>query len=216
MNYYEKLNTDLESNRIRSNWRKMRMSHFEKRVEHLKSMKKSEMSESVAAPGLDENINTDEQNKNIPTSPSVSVSEVEGLSSQDENSNFPESEISNEATTDVSNRGDIEDKEDSSVAKSANSDIPSSDTEKIMTSKDPLITVDTQNVPLPQESLPLNYIYKKNNERSNLQDFLRDEAMKNIRSIMNDRQIATVDARLNNILESDKITEKLIGSINTR
>lgn len=216
MNYYEKLNTDLESNRIRSNWRKMRMSHFEKRVEHLKSMKKSEMSESVAAPGLDENINTDEQNKNIPTSPSMSVSEVEGLSSQDENSNFPESEISNEATTDVSNRGDIEDKEDSSVAKSANSDIPSSDTEKIMTSKDPLITVDTQNVPLPQESLPLNYIYKKNNERSNLQDFLRDEAMKNIRSIMNDRQIATVDARLNNILESDKITEKLIGSINTR
>ncbi|EFN74872.1 Gamma-tubulin complex component 6 [Camponotus floridanus] len=224
INYYEKLNTDLESNRIRSNWRKMRMSHFEKRVEYLKSMKKSdnEMLESVATPSLDENINnTDEQNKNIPTSPSVSTSEVEGLSSQDENSNFPESEILNEATIDVSNRNDIEDKEDSSVAKSANSDLPSSDTdkdiesnEKIMTSKDPLITVDTQNVPLPQESLPLNYIYKKNNERSNLQDFLRDEAMKNIRTIMNDRQMATIDTRLNNILESDKITEKLIGSIN--
>jgi len=186
-------------------------------------MKKSdnEMSESVATPSLDEN--TDEQNKNIPTSPStnVSTSEMEGLSSQDENSNFPESEILNEATIDVSNQNDTEDKEDSSVAKSANSDIPSSDTdkdivsdEKIMTSKDPLITVDTQNVHLPQESLPLNYIYKKNNERSNLQDFLRDEAMKNIRTIMNDKQMAIVDTRLNNILESDEITEKLIGSIN--
>lgn len=221
INYYEKLNTDLESNRIRSNWRKMRMSHFERRVEHLKSIKKSdsEVSESVTTPILDEKINTDEQNKNISTSPSmnVSTSEIEGVSSQDENSNFPENEILNEATINVSNRNDT--KEDLSVAKSVNSDIPSTDKdivsdEKITASKDFLTTMDTQNIHLRQESLPLNYIYKRNNERSNLQDFLRDEAMKNIRTIMNDKQIATVDTRLNNILESDEITEKLVGTIN--
>lgn len=224
INYYDKLTTDVESKRIRSNWRKLRMSHFERRVEHLKSVKKfdREMPESVATPSSDENIiNTDERNKNIPVSPSVSVStsEVEVASSQDENSNFPENEVLSVATTDVSNRNDTT--ENLSVAKSVNSDISSSDTdkdvvsdEKITTSKDSLTTVDAQNVHLSQESLPLNYIYKKNNERSNLQDFLRDEAMKNIRTIINDKQMTAVDTRLNNILENDEITEKLVGTIN--
>lgn len=194
------------------------MSHFERRVEHLKSITNfdNEMSESVATLSLDENINTHEQNKNIPVLPSMNVSEIEGISNQDENSNFPENEILNEVTIDVSNRNDT--KRDSSIDKSVNSDISSSNTdivlnEKITSSKDSLTTVNTQNVHLPQKSLPLNYIYKKNNERSNLQDFLRDEAMKNIRT-MNDKQMAAVDTRLNNILESDEITEKLVGTIN--
>ncbi|XP_072760196.1 uncharacterized protein Grip163 [Anoplolepis gracilipes] len=224
INYYDKLTTDVESNRVRSNWRRMRMSHFEKRVKHLKSIKKSdnEMLESVVTPSLDENIiNIDEQNKNIPISPStdVSTSEMEVVSSQDENSNFSENEVLNVGTIDVSNRNDTT--EDLSIAKSVSSDISSSNTDKEIlsdekiTSKDSLTTVDTQNVRLPQESLPLNYIYKKNNERSNLQDFLRDEAMKNIRTIINnDKQMATVDTRLDNILESDEITKKLVGAIN--
>ncbi|CAL1683093.1 unnamed protein product [Lasius platythorax] len=224
INYYDKLTVDVESNRIRSNWRKMRMSHFERRVEHLKSTKKfdREISASVATPSSDENIiNTNERNENIPISPStdVSTSEVEVVSSQDENSNFSENEILNVAMIEISNRNDT--KEDLSAAKSVSSDISSSNTDKdivsdveeITTSKDSLITVDTQNVHLPQESLPLNYIYKKNNERSNLQDFLRDEAMKNIRTIINDKQMAAVDTRLN-ILENDEITEKLVGTIN--
>lgn len=199
----------------------MRMSHFERRVEHLKSIEKfdSEMSKSIATPSLDENINTYEQNKNLSTSPSMNVSEIKGISSQDENSNFPENKILNEVTIDVSNRNDT--KKDSSVAKSVNSNISSSNTdkdivsdEKITSSKNSLTTVNTQNIHLPQKSLPLNYIYKKNNERSNLQDFLRDEAMKNICTIMNDKQMTAVDTRLNNILERDELTEKLVCTIN--
>ncbi|XP_070163267.1 gamma-tubulin complex component 6 isoform X2 [Polyergus mexicanus] len=221
-NYYDKLTTDLESNRIRSNWRKVRMSHFERRVEYLKSTRKfdREIPESIATLSSDEKIiNIDEQNKNIPipSSMGVSTSEVEVVSSQDENSNFPENKILNIATIDVFNQDDT--KENLSVASIVSSDISSSNTNKNIvsdekiTSKDSLTTVDTQNKHLPQESLPLN-IYKRNNEKSSLQDFLRDEAIKNICTIMNDKQMAAVDTRLNNILENDVITEKLVGTIN--
>ncbi|XP_029672354.1 gamma-tubulin complex component 6 [Formica exsecta] len=219
-NYYDKLTTDLESNRIRSNWRKVRMSHFERRVEHLKSTRKldREIPESIATLNSDEKIiNTDEQNKNIPipSSMGVSTSEVEVVSNQDENSNFSENKILDIATIDVSNQDDI--KENLSVASIVSSDISSSNTNKDIvsdekiTSKDSLTTVDIQNKHLPQESL---HIYKRNNEKSSLQDFLRDEAMKNIRTIINDKQMAAVDTRLNNILENDDITEKLVGTIN--
>ncbi|KAL6442001.1 hypothetical protein ACFW04_002385 [Cataglyphis niger] len=165
-NYYDKLTIDLETDRLRSNWRKVRMSHFERRVEHLKSTKKldKEMLESVATLSLDENIiNTDEQNKNIsiPSSMDVSTSEVEVVSSQDENSNFSENEILNTATIDVSNQNDT--KENLSIANIASSDISSSKTNKNI--------VLNENEHLPQESLPLN-IYKKNNERSSLQENL--------------------------------------------
>lgn len=214
------MTTDLESNRIRSNWRKVRMSHFERRVEHLKSTRKldREISESIATLNSDEKIiNTDEQNKNIPipSSMGVSTSEVEVVSNQDENSNFSENKILDIATIDISNQDDI--KENLSVASIVSSDISSSNINKDIvsdekiTSKDSLTTVDTQNKHLPQESL---HIYKRNNEKSSLQDFLRDEAMKNIRTIINDKQMAAVDIRLNNILENDDITEKLVGTIN--
>lgn len=203
INYYDKLTTDVESDRARTNWRKMRMSHFEKRVEHLKSVNEldGETPASVGAPGGpdEDTINTDERSEHIPISPSaqdtVSTSEAEVVaSSQDENSNFPENEVSNQIATtdDVSdNRNDAE--ENLSVAKSVSSGKAVASNVEIMTSKDSLA-----------KSLPMNYIYKRNNERSNLQDFLRDEAMKNIRTIIND----------NEQTESDEITEKLVGTIN--
>ncbi|XP_029173958.1 gamma-tubulin complex component 6 [Nylanderia fulva] len=199
LNYYDKLTTDLESDRVRSNWRKTRMSHFERRVEHLKSIKKLD----GEVPPSENATNTDEQNEDIPISPStqdtISTSEAEVVaSSRDENSNFPENEVVNQLATtdDTSNNAE----ESLSVAKGVNSEVAASD-EKITTSKD---------------SLPMNYIYKRNNERSNLQDFLRDEAMKNIRTIMNDNEqtAAAVETRIDNILENEEITEKLVGTIN--
>ncbi|KYN13049.1 Gamma-tubulin complex component 6 [Trachymyrmex cornetzi] len=68
VNYYDKLTADIESNRARSIWRQARMSHFERRVEFLKSVKKlnTEMSENATTLSSDENIvvDIDEQNKN--------------------------------------------------------------------------------------------------------------------------------------------------------
>ncbi|KYM96761.1 Gamma-tubulin complex component 6 [Cyphomyrmex costatus] len=88
--------------------------------------------------------------------------------------------------------------------------------DKKITIEDSLTTADTQNVHLPQETPSLNYkVYKKNNEKSNLQDFLRDEAMKNIHTIINDDdKTSTLNTRLNNILEADEVTERIIGAIN--
>ncbi|KYM86064.1 Gamma-tubulin complex component 6 [Atta colombica] len=88
INYYDKLTADIESNRARSIWRQARMSHFERRVEFLKSVKKldTEMSENATTLSSDKNIvvDIDEQNKN--------TSEAEVVSNQDENSNFAEND----------------------------------------------------------------------------------------------------------------------------
>jgi len=191
------------------------MSHFERRVEFLKSIKKfdREMSENATILSSDENIvvDIDKQNKNITSQ--------EAVSSQDENSNFAENGLLDVAATNVSNQNNPEDlliAECSDVLSVENYD-PDIALDKEITIKDSLITEDTQNVHLSQESLPLNYkIYKKNNERSNLQDFLRDEAMKSIHTVMNsdDKKMSALNTHLNNILETDKMTEKIIGAIN--
>lgn len=217
ISYYDKLTADIESNRARSTWRKARMSHFEKRVELLKSVKRldREMSNNATTLSSDENIiDVDEYNKG--TTP-----ETEAVSNQDENSNFAENELSDAAATDVSDQNapkDLSIAECSDVPPVENCE-PDKDiaSDKEITNKDSRTTAaaDTQN--LSQESLPLNYkIYKKNNERSNLQDFLRDEAMKSIHTIMNgdDKKTSVLDTRLNNILETDEVTERIIGAIN--
>lgn len=192
------------------------MSHFERRVEFLKSIKRldREISKNATMQSLDENIvvDVDDQNKN--TTP---------VTSQDENSNFAENELLDVTATDVSDQSDS--KENLSADECVGSDVtPVEDRESDkdivseITSKDPVATADTQNVHLPQESLPLKYkIYKKNNERSNLQDFLRDEAMKSIHTIMNGdgkKTSALNNIGLNNILETDEVTERIIGAIN--
>lgn len=226
ISFYNKLITDTESNCMRSNWRKARMSHFERRVEFLESMKRldRETSENIVTRGSNEDTaDTDEQD--IPPSPGMdmSSSEAEALitSSQDENSNFAESAVV-DATTD-SNRNDSE--QDSTTAASVDSDV--SPTEKcnsetdtpankeITTNEDVSpTTVDTRHIHLPEESLPLNYIYKRNNERSNLQDFLREEAMKKSPAIVNiaSRQLTSLDACLNNVV-SLGADEKIIGAM---
>lgn len=219
VNYYDKLTADIESNRARAIWRKVRMGHFERRVEFLKSVKKldREMSESAATLSSDENkvVDIDEQNENT-------TSEVEAMSSQDENSNFAENRLQDVPATDVSDQSSSKAlltaecvDSDVSLVEELELDKDVSDKE---ISKDSLTIADTQNLHLPQESLSLNYkIYKKNNERSNLQDFLRDEAMKSIRTIMNsdDKKTNTaLSTRLNNILGTDKVTERIIGAIN--
>ncbi|XP_018401995.1 PREDICTED: gamma-tubulin complex component 6 [Cyphomyrmex costatus] len=217
VNYYAKLTADIESNRARSIWRKTRMSYLERRAELLKSLKRLDMkiSENATTLSSDENIvvDIDEQNKN--TSP-----EAEVASNQDENSNFAENGLLDVATTDISDQSspkDLFNVECSDVSPVENyesdKDITS---DKKITIEDSLTTADTQNVHLPQETPSLNYkVYKKNNEKSNLQDFLRDEAMKNIHTIINDDdKTSTLNTRLNNILEADEVTERIIGAIN--
>ncbi|XP_024874610.1 gamma-tubulin complex component 6 [Temnothorax curvispinosus] len=224
INYYDTLTADIESKRARSIWRKARMSHFERRVEYLKSVKRldREISENPATLSSNENTVVDEQNENT-------TSEV---SSQDENSNFAENGPLDVAATDVSDQSNS--KENLSAAECVDTDVPPvspvedreldkdgvSDkeiTSEEITNNDSLVTADTQNAEhLPQESLPLKYkIYKKNNERSNLQDFLRDEAMKSIHTIMNgdDKKTSALNTRLNDILETDEMTERIIGAI---
>ncbi|KYQ53301.1 Gamma-tubulin complex component 6 [Trachymyrmex zeteki] len=216
VNYYDKLSADIESNRARSIWRKTRMSHFERRVEFLKSVKRhdTEMSKNVTTPSSDENtvIDINEQNKN--------TSEAEAVSSQDENSNFAENGLLDVAATDISNQSNPEDLlnvECSDVPPVENCE-PDKDisSDKKITIEDSPIMADTQNLPLPQETPSLNYkVYKKNNEKSNLQDFLHNEAMKNIHTIINGNDKTSVlDTRLNNILEVDEVTERIIGAIN--
>ncbi|EZA61700.1 Gamma-tubulin complex component [Ooceraea biroi] len=254
LNYYDKLAADIESNRMRSNWRKARMNHFERRIEFLEFMKRQdrEMSENIATPNSNENlvdadvqdmkrhdretseniatpnsnenlVDTDAQN--IPLSPSMDMStrEVEAASSQDENSNFAENVVTDVDATD-SNRNEskehltITESVSSESFESCNSDKDVASNKEVTTSKDSPMTADTQNAhPPPQESLPLNYIYKKNNERSNLQDFLREEAMKKTSAIMNiaSKQLTSLDTCLNNVvsLEDDDITKKIIGTM---
>ncbi|XP_011881953.1 PREDICTED: gamma-tubulin complex component 6 [Vollenhovia emeryi] len=212
VNYYEKLTADIESKRARSIWRKMRMSHFERRVELLKSVKRldREISENATTRGPDENIvDINEQNKNV-------TSEV---SSQDENSNFAENGLL-DVVVDANISDQSNSKEDHLAAECAGSDASpvedreldkDTESDKEITSEDSVATADPPNVHLPQESLPLDYkMYKRNNERSNLQDFLRDEAMKSIHTIMNDDD---KKSRLNDILETDEVTERIIGAI---
>ncbi|EFN83778.1 gamma-tubulin complex component 6 isoform X2 [Harpegnathos saltator] len=229
VSYYEKLASDLEMSRLRSNWRKARMNNFERRVELLESLKRRDrtMSESVGTPSSDDNvdlIDTDEPSKETPVSSTMEVSmemsEGEFAADEDENSNFADSRAT-DATTDILNPASP-----ASIA-SPSEVIVSTDTgaspadnptskQKDVTSNEESTVTDTQNVRLPRESPPLNYkIYKKNNERSNLQDFLRDEAMKDIRIIMNERtpNTAVLDARLNNILDVAGLTGKIIGTI---
>lgn len=198
------------------------MSHFERRVEFLKSVKRLDrLSENAATPSSDKNVDIIEQNKNT-------TSEVEAVSNQDENSNFAENELDVTAidvSEQSSNQTQINNPKEN-LLECVGSDVPPIDnhesdkdvvSKEIMTSKDSLTTTNAQNIHLSQESLPLNYkIYKKNNERSNLQDFLRDEAMKSIHTIMNgdDKKANAFDIRLNNILEADEVTERIIGAIN--
>ncbi|KAG5310787.1 GCP6 protein, partial [Acromyrmex insinuator] len=216
VNYYDKLTADIESNRARSIWRQARMSHFEKRVEFLKSVKKLdiEMSENATTLSSDENIvvDIDEQNKN--------TSEAEVVSSQDENSNFEENGLLDVTATDISDQNNPKNLlnvecSDVSPVENCEPDKNIASDEKI-TIEDSPITADTQNVHLPQETPSLNYkVYKKNNEKSDLQDFLRDEAMKNIHTIINgDDKTSTLNTRLNNILEANEVTERIIGAIN--
>lgn len=214
VNYYEKLTADIESNRARSIWRKARMSHFERRVEFLKSVKRldREMSENAVTPNSDENttVDIDKQNKNT-------TSEV-AVSNQDENSNFAENELLAVIATDVCEQNNLKENllnaECSNISPVKNCESNKAFDKEITINKDSLTTADTQDIHSPQESLPLNYkIYKKNNERSNLQDFLRDEAMKSIHTIMNSdgKKASALNTRLNNILETDKVTERIIG-----
>lgn len=187
------------------------MSHFERRVEFLKSIKKldREISENATTLNSVENIvvDIDKQNKNI-------TSEIEAVSSQDENSNFAENDV---ATSDISDQSNS--KENLLAVECVGSDVspiedcePKKDIipEKEITSKDSLTTVETQNVPLKYK------VYKKNNERSNLQDFLRDEEMKSIKTIMNsdDKKTSALNTHLNKILETDEVTKRIIGTIN--
>jgi len=191
------------------------MSHFERRVEFLKSVKKldTEMSENATTLSSDKNIvvDIDEQNKN--------TSEAEVVSNQDENSNFAENSLLDVTATDISDQSNPKDLlnvecSDVSPVENCESDKDIASDEKI-TIEDSPITADTQNIYL-QETPSLNYkVYKKNNEKSDLQDFLRDEAMKNIHTIINDDDKTSVlNTRLNNILEANEMTERIIGAIN--
>ena len=191
------------------------MSHFERRVEFLKSVKKldTEMSENVTTLSSDKNIvvDIDEQNKN--------TSEAEVVSNQDENSNFAENSLLDVTATDISDQSNPKDLlnvecSDVSPVENCESDKDIASDEKI-TIEDSPITADTQNIYL-QETPSLNYkVYKKNNEKSDLQDFLRDEAMKNIHTIINgDDKTSVLNTRLNNILEANEMTERIIGAIN--
>ncbi|XP_011642572.1 gamma-tubulin complex component 6 isoform X1 [Pogonomyrmex barbatus] len=222
INYYDRLGADVERNRARSIWRKTRMSHFERRVEFLKSVKRLD-EENVGALSFDENIiGTDENIVDIDERNKNTIPEEETVSDQDENSNFAENESSDIAVSDVSDQMNSE----KNLVTTVDSDVPpieSREPAKDTESKETTIneksfkTTDTQNIELPQKSLSLDYkIYKKNNERSNLQDFLRDEAMKNINTIMNgnSKKTSAFDSRLNNILEADEVTERIIGAIN--
>lgn len=232
VSYYDKLAGDLEKIRVRSNWRKARMNNFERRVELLESLKRCDrtMSESIGTPSSSENIDvvdTDEPSKDTPVSIGMDVftSKVEPVPNQDENSNFADHEAI-DVMTDVFNHISPAETLSPTEAISMDIDVPPTenrDSNKKDNVSDEEITIkyshtmqNTQNVCLPQESLPLNYIYKRNNERSNLQDFLRDEAMKEIRTIMTDRALNTtaLDVRLNNILRVDELTGKIIGTVN--
>ncbi|KAL0121317.1 hypothetical protein PUN28_006683 [Cardiocondyla obscurior] len=219
ISYYDKLTADIESNRARSLWRKARMSHFERRVEFLKSVKKldTEISENVVTLSSDENVvvgvDGDEENKNT-------MSKVEAASNQDQNKNFAENTLLDIAARDISHQNNSEENleaADSGVSPIKEPDSDKDISDKKITSKDSLTTENTQNKDPSRETLPLSYkIYKKNNETSNLQDFLRDEAMKNINTMMNsdDKKTSTLNTRLNDILETDEVTQRIIGAIN--
>ncbi|XP_032673077.1 gamma-tubulin complex component 6 isoform X2 [Odontomachus brunneus] len=232
VSYYDKLSGDLERIRVRSNWRKARMNNFERRVELLESLRRRDrtMSESIGIPSSGENVDVvdiDEPNKDtlVSIGMDVSTSEVESVPNQDENSNFAGNEAI-DVTTDIFNHISPAEILSPTEVISTDTDTPptgnrdSNNKNNVsaeeVTTKYSHTTQNTQNVCLPQESLPLNYIYKRNNERSNLQDFLRDEAMKEIRTIMTERapNTMTLDVRLNNILRVDELTGKIIGAVN--
>ncbi|XP_020292162.1 gamma-tubulin complex component 6 [Pseudomyrmex gracilis] len=187
LQYYDKLSVDMESNRARMNWRKIRMSHCEKRLEALNSMKKfdNEMLENVAASSTDENpLETDKQNISLSSRVDVPGSEtINAVFNQDENSNFAKTEISNVEVTNAFDRHNCGENLsstncDADSAKNGNSDKDIASDKENVTNKDSLKTTDvTQNIRLPKESM--HYVYKKNNERSNMQDFLRENSAKN-------------------------------------
>lgn len=227
MSYYDKLASDLERIRVRSHWRKARMNNFERRVELLESLKRRDrtMSESIGTPSSDENVDvvdTDEPSKDtVFADMDVSTSEVEVVPNEDENSNFAGNEAIDVTTDTFSYISPAATLSPIEVISTDTDNLPTeicdSNNKGNMSDEEIMTTQDTQNVCLPQESLPLNYItYKRNNERSNLQDFLRDEAMKEIRAIITERTPNTtaLDARLNNILRADDLTGKIIGVVN--
>lgn len=206
------------------------MNNFERRVELLESLRRRDrtMSESIGTPSSDENVDvvdTDEPSKGTPVSSGMDVSEGDPVPNQDENSNFAgdeELDLTTNVLNHVSPAETLSPTEiistDTDVISLGNRDFNQKDnaSDEETTAKEYSHT-DTRNVRLPQESLPLNYIYKRNNERSNLQDFLRDEAMKDIRAIITERTpsaTTALDARLNNILRVDELTGKIIGAIN--
>lgn len=237
INYYDKLAIDIQNKRIRSNWRKARMSHFEKRVKLLDSMKKFDIaiSEDVITPSSKENIvDVDEQNKNIPVlfRSDISTSKKEITSRQDENSNFGKNQVLDVPAVAVSNinftnnllpieisnaQSDIlskNDDENNDVEKYSFNEDTKCD-EEFTTNINPVVT-DTQKTDSSKQYLPLSYIHKQNNERSNFQDFLRDEATKNIQTVMNivsTQPSESTNTHLNILKTDDMYYKKTIGVI---
>jgi len=190
-----------------------------------------EMLENISINSNENATDNSEQDiliQDISSSTNISTTEMETVSNQDENSNFAENIIIDAASITDSNKNNP--KEDSSdmTVESVNSNTTfaenwdsedkdiASDKENEQIRED-TPTLNTQNINLPQESVPLSYIYKKNNERSNLQDFLREEAIKKTTSLMNigTKQLTSLDTCLNNTvtLKDDDITKKIIGAI---
>ncbi|XP_014477340.1 PREDICTED: gamma-tubulin complex component 6 [Dinoponera quadriceps] len=224
--HYDKLTADIERIHARFSWRKARMSNFARRTVLLESLKRRErrISGSVGStPSSDvENavVDIDEPTSKATSVSVASIDEGEGRegAKQDENSNFAGDEAT-DVTTDGFDRVSS-----ASETLSPGEVIPEDmkDLQCDSRKKDGALNEEstkgreeTQNVGLPRESLPLN-IYKRNNERSDLQDFLRDEAMKNIRAIMSDGRMpadtATLDVRLNDILRADELTGRIIAA----
>jgi len=206
---------------MRSNWRKTRMSHFERRVEFLESMKRldREMSENILANSNENTTDNSEQDISLSSSTNISTTaEVEAVSNQDENSNFAENTVVDAAATVDSDQSNPKEHSNTTAENwnSENQNIASNKKNE-RTREDTPTKLNTQNINLPQESLPLSYIYKKNNERSNLQDFLREEAIKKTTAIMNigTKQLTCLDTCLNNTvtLTNDDITKRIIGAI---
>jgi len=189
-----------------------------------------EISENILANSNENITDNSEQDICLSSSMNIPTSEVkaEVKSNQDENSNFAENTIVDIATTADFDQNNPKE-HSNTTAESVNSNTTfaenwNSENKDIISNKenertceDTSTTLNTQNINLPQESLPLSYIYKKNNERSNLQDFLREEAIKKTTTIMNigTKQLTSLDTCLNNTvtLTNDDITKKIIGAI---
>jgi hypothetical protein len=178
-----------------------------------------EMSENILANSNENTTDNSEQDISLSSSTNISTTaEVEAVSNQDENSNFAENTVVDAAATVDSDQSNPKEHSNTTAENwnSENQNIASNKKNE-RTREDTPTKLNTQNINLPQESLPLSYIYKKNNERSNLQDFLREEAIKKTTAIMNigTKQLTCLDTCLNNTvtLTNDDITKRIIGAI---